>query len=245
MEDETMVHGKIRGASWLAVGGLALGVLGTTPAEAILIDGFDAPQTQVANSAFPTEGGVTLDAGILGGESDWIAQYTSGPGSIVLTVDAGGNGLLEAQADAGTLGGVAAFWDGVDGTPFGAVGLGLGVDLTAGGADALAVTVVSNATEVLLGFNLFGTLGGISQGVIVVPGGIVSPTVLTLAFASLTAGADLTDIGGIEMDVNPGTLVSAGPNIAIDLVETVAVPEPAALLLLLPGTAAALRRRSA
>lgn len=230
----------------IVIGGLLLGGLAGNPAEALLIDSFDAAQTQIASSGTPTAGGVTVDAGILGGERDEIAQYSSGPGSVALTVDAGGNGLLEVQADAATLGGGAVFWDGVDGNPFGAVGLGLGADLTAGGANALAVTVVSNATEVQLSFNLFGTLGGISQGAILVPGGIVSPTVLTLAFASLTAGADLTDIGGIEMDVNPGVSVLAGPNVAIDRVETVQVPEPARLLLVLPGAtaaAASLRRR--
>jgi hypothetical protein len=234
---------RIRVKSILAAVCLAAGA--SEPSSALVIDDFETGAQSLSADSIADASGVAAGAGMVGGERDVILNQTSGSGEVDLTVDALDDGLLVVDAESGTTGAAAVFWDGVDGNPFGGQNLVLGLDLTAGGANALVIHVVSNASEATVQFNLYTTQTDTVSLLAVIPGGIVAPTTVTLLFsgASTIGEGDLSDVNAIEMDLQPSG--EAGLDLALELVETATVPEPAAGLLLLAAGACARRRAGA
>lgn len=220
---------------------LIVAVAAPRPAWAIVIDSFDVAQSSTANSGASFVVSFASGAGILGGERDVAAQWSSGSGDVIQDVDAGGSGLARFVTDPGTDGASGFAWDGVDGSSnFNNGGLNH-ADLTDGGThNAVTVDVAFNPQPIDFLLTVFTDQSNWSAISYSLPGGIVSLQTFTIPFASFPlntgAGADFSDVGGISMGLFPNVQATSSPNLQIDLIQTVFVPEPASVILAALGT---------
>lgn len=218
----------------LALAGLLFGSVG---ANAAVIDDFNTPQGPVTDTTIDgaAVGSSVAGPGILGGERDLSVNLTQSPDpaniNATFLVSAGAL-RYNVDSQAAATGGIQ--WDGPDGSiNLDATGLG-GIDLTALGNSFLVDVIFSD-----LGFdfdiNAFTTATDFTT-VSLVAGGAGLFTIPFSAFSNcgaaevtcVGAGADLTNLGALEVIVDP-----TGTQLAIDFTidSVVTVPEPATLAL--------------
>lgn len=217
----------------LCVAALMLAVSTVTlPASAFIIDSFDDTQSLSADSGTVVDFG-DVAGGMLGGDRNMLAVYTSGPNSVDAEVNAGGSSLLNISLGADTLGSVQVFYDGIGG-----VGLG-GIDLTAGGtlnAIAMQIPFDDLPVDIQIGVNSPAGNSVLTQ---TLPGGIFSSTSLPFLFDDFTVatgtGADFASVDLISIVINP---LFPATDLQIDFIETTfvsTVPEPATYALAAMG----------
>lgn len=176
---------------------------------------------------------------ILGGDRELIVSNTSSGGVVLAQVTP----LPPAAGDffrhnnSGGTGTSLLRWDGTggtDGLDFNLGGVGLGVDLTQGGAlQYVHISVIqADLTGSTVHFRLYTDAGNMSEADVTLPAG-PSEHFLSLAdiaaINTLGSGVDLTDVRAIELYA----VGSASFDVGIDIIEV--VPEPASLTLLGAG----------
>ena len=224
-----------------------------TPAQAVIVDHFDAPQLLAAD--FSSDAfGVVSDAAIVGLERDMYVDWTGGFNAVIAGAGQSGNSLLQIYTGPDTFGTVFVDWDGPDADPLFVDHTGLGpLDITFDISDgsplnAIGFEVAFNDVPIDIVLYVASDASNYSTAVVNVPGGITSPQhfyVLYNDFVPQTgAGANFSSIGagGLIIDTYGGV------NLAIDYVESLYVPEPSGFALGSLGVAAAcsvgwLRRR--
>ena len=201
-------------------------------AQALVIDTFETPQAQTANTGNPFDDSLIAGPGILGGDRELLAEWQSGDQDVQVEADAGGNSLLTFSTGASTLGIGRSIWRPIQ------TG---GADLTDAGAQTgIAVGVIFDDLPVNLEFLIQG-VGGSSIATLNLGGGIFAPTSEFLSFASFTGTVDFTQVNYITLRIIP---LFPATDLQIDFIES-STPEPATLSLLALGSIGLLRRRKA
>ncbi len=200
---------------------------------AIIIDSFDDSQV-VTQTGIGTAAGF-VNGAMIGGQRDVEVIVTNGETDLEMTADAGGNSLLTHSQDSNVVGSTLVVWDGIDNDPLTVDPTGLGgVDLTGGGIlDAIAIRITFDDLPVNLTMRV-GNGANVSERMLALPGGIFSPILFVLPFASFATlsgtGADFMDVGVIELMID-GQI--GGTDVEIDFLQAITeVPEPATLTLL-------------
>jgi hypothetical protein len=232
-----MSHRDVAGSNRLGLAVAAgLAAFGLARGEALVIDDWSAPHAASVLSPDGTATTLATGSGILGGEREITVTRSSG---VAITMAASGGSLAHGQI-AGSLGTGEVIWDGTDGGgALDPIGLG-GVDLTdALIAAAISISLFFDDVPLSLALTVWTDAANASEMVVSLPGGIPPdpPLGLVLAFASFTvvsgAGADFTNVGAVRLAINGSA--SAGLDLEIGPVETVAAPDPATGLLFAGG----------
>lgn len=168
----------------LALSGCLVGV---ASGWSTVIDDFSAPQAAL------TAAGVTWQgAAVLGAERDLVVLGDTGSRRAEVT-----RGLLRWEHDAEANGGLSVTWDGLDeAAAVDAAGLG-SVDLTAGGASAFLLGVVSNQAAAAATLTVHSEAGSstVTINVLASP----APQFLRIPFNTLAGDAVFTSVGAIEL----------------------------------------------
>jgi len=227
---------------------------------AVMIDNFNGPLNLNIPALGGNPSGVSggnSHASILGGSRGISFSRTAGNGAESLNVDLGGTGILEFAS--GSFDTVTAFmqWDG-DTNPnsLNASGLG-GFDLSQGGANnRLVITQHADRPTNLTNFGaititLYSGAGNASSLTMqTINTAFLGPFIeIEFPFAAFVAtqgaGANLANIGAIELSINGNN--APGLDLAFDFLEARSIPEPATLLLVgaaLVGAGLLRRRRT-
>ncbi|MCO6458200.1 MAG: DUF11 domain-containing protein [Pirellulaceae bacterium] len=183
-----------------------------TPGQ--VIDSFETPQTVTASSAGSMIDSSALAAAeALGGERDLYAELTSGMGELSLVSDAFGAEILEFMASSTGQGIRLISWDGpdTDAVNLDPIGLRLGgatgIDITQGGQNiGLQMFIGADQDNGVATFRVFTDAGNASSVSVPIPntGGTADQRVV-IRFEDFTTllggGADFTNIGAIELEV--------------------------------------------
>jgi len=208
--------------------------IGTSSAQALIVDTFETPQSMMAASFMTSDSSSVTGTGILGDGRDAVVAWISGPVFAELDIVSGGGGLLSFSLGAKTMGSTSLTWDGNDSNASADDFTGLGgVDLTDGGtANAFEVDVLFDDLAVDVVVTVWTDATKASAATISLPGGITSSTDFSALFASFTptigGGADFTDVGMIRVEIEAGL---AATDVLIDTIRTVDIPEPSTYLL--------------
>ncbi|MGH8500422.1 MAG: hypothetical protein ACRERV_16675, partial [Methylococcales bacterium] len=169
--------------------------------QSFVIDDFSTLQTNITAGAIPASSSAS-GAGILGGERDLAITRTAGTGTCDLGVPIANILNFNSGANATCLGDFV--YDGSDGSStLMATGLS-GFDLTRSGSqDALFVRVEGtepNITSMVV--RVFTNATDFSDSTLMIPASIVSPTDITIPFASFLvaggSGANFANVGAIR-----------------------------------------------
>lgn len=193
----------------------------SVPAFGLSIDEFDGEQASTTTS-------VTLDGSMLGGERDVFM-----PGTAATYSSTGGFATFGSTSG---ISGGRIIWDGDDDDASLGFGLG-GVDLTAGGADRLVLSVTSVVSNPSISLQIYDSSGNSVRA---------GPTVITttglfeFTFASFTfvsgSGASPSNVNALQLGFSDN-VASGGPgSITFDYLRTngdmSAVPEPSSVVLM-------------
>ena len=196
-------------------------------APGLTIDGFTTRQTVTA----PMPVGTTIvsaqaAAEALGGERDMSATLTAGQTGDAVTLDAG-SGLLAINAGFNALGQYKITWDGADNNasslnPIGLRSGGSGVDLTSGGTSSyLEIAGVAEKAGGTGRVRIYTDANNFSQATVTLGVNTSQSLLLSLATDFTVAGgsgANFTNVGAIELQVDTTTIALDGQVSALRMI---------------------------
>ncbi len=206
---------------------------GVQAAIGTLIDHFDTSPSQGTtatwNGSLVTESSSVVDGAVLGGARDLTVSISNGsnPGqTIQANVNLGGDSKLTIATGSTLRGRTIVQWDGNDGSPtLSATGLG-GVDLEAGGFDRFLLAISSQDVPATLIIRVYTDATNWSQYSFLQSETIYSfqPKIFPIMYSNFIigdgTGADFTNVGAVELEVDGTALVSSDLDITIHLLET-------------------------
>lgn len=213
--------------------------LANTASAQVSIDDFNAGSQVVADAAPAplTFFGQADGAGILGGERDLTVGSGTGVLGTTTTVDSGVLSFANTPSSQGTL---SVIYDGDDDSPVTDLDGLSGEDLTFGGGDAFAFTLLFSDFEVLYSITVTDMSGNTASFADTLPTGVSGSGVdIVSAFADFTGDTvDFSNVGSLSLSLEAQ---EPAADITIDNFRT--VPEPTSIALLMAGGALLARRR--
>lgn len=196
------------------------------------IDTFDTPQALSVNGPANTASSSVSGVGIIGGHRDMEVNSTAGIPFLTWDADASVSipGKFNISAGPTIAGNTLLQWDGGDGSiSLDPTGLG-GIDITNGGLNT-AIGIRVSSSDLASNFTLTvydasdNTGSTFSTANLAVPSGIFSDTDFLVNFTDFVGGADLTNVGAIELLVDGAV---PGLDLIFDFIQSgsTLIPEP-------------------